>query len=60
MISIDGAFPFQELIQDLQSAKRQTWEEKERLSEHYDEERRANLANKVRDLESEGKGRSRH
>lgn len=32
---------------DLQTAKRQTWEERERLSEHYDEERRITLANKV-------------
>lgn len=37
----------QELIKDLQTAKRQTWEERERLSEHYDEERRITLANKV-------------
>lgn len=37
----------QELIKDLQTAKLQTWEERERLSEHYDEERRITLANKV-------------
>lgn len=37
----------QELIKDLQTAKRQTWGERERLSEHYDEERRVTLANKV-------------
>lgn len=37
----------QELIKDLQTAKRQTWDERERLSEHYDEERRITLANKV-------------
>lgn len=36
-----------ELIKDLQTAKRQTWEERERLSERFDEERRVNLANKV-------------
>ena len=41
---------FQELIKDLQTAKRQTWEERERLSEHYDEERRITLANKVNQL----------
>ena len=40
-------FVNQELIKDLQTAKRQTWEERERLSEHYDEERRITLANKV-------------
>ena len=37
----------QELIKDLQTAKRQTWEERERLSELDDEERRITLANKV-------------
>ena len=37
----------QELIKDLQVAKRQTWEEKERLSSQYEDERKANLANKV-------------
>lgn len=36
-----------ELIKDLQTAKRQTWEERERLSERFDEERRVNLSNKV-------------
>lgn len=40
-------FVNQELIKDLQTAKRQTWEERDRLSEHYDEERRITLANKV-------------
>ncbi|XP_032237821.2 kinesin-II 85 kDa subunit isoform X2 [Nematostella vectensis] len=36
----------EELIKDLQTAKRLTWEERERLSENYDEERRISLANK--------------
>lgn len=36
----------QDLIHDLQIAKRQTWEEKERLSAQYEEERKTNLANK--------------
>ena len=35
------------MITDLQVAKQQTWEEKERLSEMYEEERRKNLASKV-------------
>ncbi|KAK3724935.1 hypothetical protein QZH41_017145, partial [Actinostola sp. cb2023] len=42
----DDVTQMEELIKDLQTAKRQTWEEKERLSENYDEERRLNLANK--------------
>ena len=37
----------QDLVQDLQVAKQQTWEEKERLSAKYEEERKTNLANKV-------------
>ncbi|XP_065069863.1 kinesin-II 85 kDa subunit-like [Rhopilema esculentum] len=36
----------EELIKDLQIAKLQTWEEKERLSEMYEEERRHHLSNK--------------
>ena len=38
------------MIHDLQVAKQQTWEEKERLSEMYEEERRKNLASKVNRL----------
>ena len=37
----------EEMISDLQVAKQQTWEEKERLSLMYEEERKKNLANKV-------------
>ena len=37
----------QDLIHDLQIAKRQTWEEKEKLSAQYEEERKTNLANRV-------------
>lgn len=36
----------EDLVQDLQIAKRQTWEERERLSHKYQEERKVNLANK--------------
>ena len=36
----------EELIKDLQIAKLQTWEEKERLSDMYEEERRHHLSNK--------------
>ena len=32
---------------DLQLAKKQTWEEKERLSALYEEQRKINLANRV-------------
>lgn len=35
------------MIADLQVAKQQTWAEKERLSEMYEEERRKNMASKV-------------
>ncbi|XP_015758048.1 PREDICTED: kinesin-II 85 kDa subunit-like isoform X1 [Acropora digitifera] len=42
----DDVLQMEELIKDLQTAKRQTWEERERLSEHYDEERNITLANK--------------
>lgn len=34
-------------MEDLQLAKQQTWEEKERLSLMYEEERKKNLASKV-------------
>ncbi len=46
IIIFDGCL-FQDLIHDLQIAKRQTWEEKERLSAQYEEERKTNLANRV-------------
>ncbi|XP_064405609.1 kinesin-like protein klp-20 [Halichondria panicea] len=36
----------EEMISDLQVAKQQTWEEKERLSRMYEDERKNNLANK--------------
>ncbi|XP_072040599.1 osmotic avoidance abnormal protein 3-like isoform X1 [Amphiura filiformis] len=36
----------QDLIKDLQIAKRQSWEEKERLSAQYEEDRKLNLAKK--------------
>lgn len=42
----DDVLQMEELIKDLQTAKRQTWEERERLSELDDEERRITLANK--------------
>lgn len=35
------------MIQDLELAKKETWEEKERLSSKYEEERTKNLASKV-------------
>ena len=35
------------MIQDLEHAKKETWEEKERLSLSYEEERTKNLASKV-------------
>jgi len=35
------------MIQDLELAKKETWEEKERLSEMYEDERTKNLASKV-------------
>nr|XP_058950704.1 kinesin-like protein unc-104 isoform X1 [Pocillopora verrucosa] len=44
--SKDDVLQMEELIKDLQTAKRQTWEERERLSELDDEERRITLANK--------------
>ena len=37
------------MIADLQVAKQQTWEEKERLSEMYEEERHKNMASKACD-----------
>ena len=38
---------WQKMIQDLEHAKKETWEEKERLSLSYEEERTKNLASKV-------------
>lgn len=37
----------QALVQDLQIAKRSTWEEREKQSSKYQNERKTNLANKV-------------
>lgn len=37
----------QKMIQDLELAKKETWEEKERLSAMYEDERTKNLASKV-------------
>jgi len=37
----------QDLVKDLQIAKKQTWAEKQRASSKYEEERKVNLANKV-------------
>ncbi|XP_028405762.1 kinesin-II 85 kDa subunit-like [Dendronephthya gigantea] len=42
----DDVLQMEEKVRELQVAKRQTWEEKERLSHRYEEERRINLANK--------------
>ncbi|KAI0227726.1 Kinesin-like protein KIF13A [Lamellibrachia satsuma] len=42
----DDVMKLGELIRDLQVAKRQTWEEKERMSAKFEEERKINLANK--------------
>ena len=39
------------MIQDLELAKKETWEEKERLSSKYEEERTKNLASKVSDTD---------
>lgn len=53
----DGAVPaisskeverLETMVADLQVAKQQTWEEKERLSVMYNEERKKNMANKVK------------
>lgn len=38
---------FQDLVSDLQLAKKQTWEEKERLSAQFEDQRKVNLANRV-------------
>ncbi|XP_033124252.1 kinesin-like protein KIF3B [Anneissia japonica] len=44
--SKEDVIRMQDLIKDLQIAKKQTWEEKERLSVQYEEDRKVNLANK--------------
>ncbi|XP_072171230.1 kinesin-like protein KIF13A [Diadema setosum] len=44
--SKDDVTKMQDLIKDLQIAKQQGWEEKEKLSAQYEEERRVNLAKK--------------
>ena len=38
----------QELVKDLQIAKQQTWEGKQKLSLKFEEERKDNLANRVK------------
>lgn len=40
-------FVTQQMIRDLHLAKQQTWEERERLSAVFEEDRRKNLANKA-------------
>lgn len=37
-------------MKDLQTAKSNTWEERKKRSRQYEEERKTNLANKVRDF----------
>lgn len=44
--SAEDVNKMEELVKDLQLAKMQTWEEKERLSEMYEEERRHHLSNR--------------
>ncbi|XP_033097327.1 kinesin-II 95 kDa subunit-like [Anneissia japonica] len=61
--SKEDVIRMQDLIKDLQIAKKQTWEEKERLSVQYEEDRKVNLANKElraqnRDLQSNPKMRA--
>ncbi|KAK2186973.1 hypothetical protein NP493_183g04000 [Ridgeia piscesae] len=50
----DDVLRLGELIHDLQVAKRQTWEEKERMSAKFEEERKINLANKARCVSEQG------
>ena len=46
--TLDVIFFFkQALVQDLQIAKRSTWDEREKQSSKYQNERKTNLANKV-------------
>ncbi|KAK3099844.1 hypothetical protein FSP39_010656 [Pinctada imbricata] len=42
----DDVLKMEDLVQDLQIAKKSTWAERERLSKKYEEERKTNLANK--------------
>ncbi|KAL3879007.1 hypothetical protein ACJMK2_031328 [Sinanodonta woodiana] len=42
----DDVLRMEDLVKDLQIAKKQTWEERERQSMKYEEERKVNLANK--------------
>lgn len=42
----DDVLKMEDLVRDLQIAKKQTWEEKERASSRFTEERKTNLANK--------------
>ncbi|XP_078601503.1 kinesin-like protein KIF13A [Branchiostoma floridae x Branchiostoma japonicum] len=42
----DDVIKMEELVKDLQLAKKQSWEERERLSDSNEEERKHNLANK--------------
>ncbi|RUS85476.1 hypothetical protein EGW08_006752 [Elysia chlorotica] len=42
----DDISRMEDLIRDLEIAKKQTWSEKERMSSKYEEERKINLANK--------------
>nr|KAG5698517.1 hypothetical protein BaRGS_023220 [Batillaria attramentaria] len=44
--SRDDVAKMEDLVSDLQLAKKQTWEEKERQSARFEEERKINLANK--------------
>ncbi|XP_076468028.1 kinesin-like protein KIF3A isoform X2 [Babylonia areolata] len=42
----DDVTKMEDLVSDLQLAKKQTWEEKERLSAQYEDQRKINLANR--------------
>lgn len=44
---MSSVFLKQALVQDLQIAKRSTWDEREKQSSKYQNERKTNLANKV-------------
>lgn len=44
----EDVIALQELVQELQLAKQQTWEERQKLSLKYEQERKTNLANQVR------------
>lgn len=47
----------QELVRELQIAKQQTWEEKQKLSVKFEEERKTNLANRVSEYEENARKR---